>query len=141
MDHMASIYTCKRKINRWPIVLFKLFDTAGIVRFVILCAITQIGTTLLKRRCKFLVSLGEPLSKPVEREDVKFSVLNGKDAAIFAPLKLTEKCENFVVTALDLLALAIPPALQLSRVTGANDCNIVIKFLTKETWNILVQCN
>ena len=36
MDHLATIFSCKRKTNRWPMVLFyNMLDVAGVAAFVI----------------------------------------------------------------------------------------------------------
>ena len=36
MDHLASIFTCRRKTNRWPMVLFyNMLDVAGVAAFVV----------------------------------------------------------------------------------------------------------
>ena len=34
MDHLATLLSCKRKMNRWPIVLFfNMLDVAGVATF------------------------------------------------------------------------------------------------------------
>ena len=36
MDHLATIFSCSRKSNRWPMVLFyNMLDVAGVAAFVI----------------------------------------------------------------------------------------------------------
>lgn len=36
MDHFATMYTTRRKINRWPMVLFfNILDIAGIASYIL----------------------------------------------------------------------------------------------------------
>ena len=70
MDHLACIYSCKRKTNRWPMVLFyNILDTAGIASFVIwMCNNPEWNkSSKAIRRRQFLVSLGESLVEPLIR--------------------------------------------------------------------------
>ena len=70
MDHLACIYSCKRKINRWPMVLFfNMLDTAAIVSFVIWMCSNPDWNKLSKaiRRRQVIVSLGECLAEPLIR--------------------------------------------------------------------------
>ena len=63
MDKLVGTFTCKRKINRWPMaVFFNMIDVAGVAALVIwlhnnpdICAAGS--------RRKFLVALGEKLAE------------------------------------------------------------------------------
>ena len=36
MDHLTTIFSCRRKTNRWPMVLFcNMLDVAGVAAFII----------------------------------------------------------------------------------------------------------
>jgi hypothetical protein len=64
MDHLASMYSCKRKINRWPMVLFlNMLDTAAIASFAIWMCNNPDWNKSSKaiRRRQFIVNLGESL--------------------------------------------------------------------------------
>ena len=70
MDHLACIYSCKRKINRWPMVLFfDMLDTAAIASFVIWMCNNPDWNKSSKaiRRRQFIISLGESLAEPLIR--------------------------------------------------------------------------
>ena len=73
MDHLACVYSCKRKINRWPMVLFfNILDTAAIASFVIWMCNNPDWNKSSKaiRRRQFIVSLGESLVVPLIRRRV-----------------------------------------------------------------------
>jgi len=62
VDNKAYIYSCKRKINRWPIVLlFNMLDTAAIASFVIWICNNPGWNKSSKaiRRPQFIMSLRE----------------------------------------------------------------------------------
>src|SRR5678815_2087531 len=66
----ACIYSCKRKINRWPMVLFfDMLDTAAIASFVIWMCNNPDWNKSSKaiRRRQFIISLGESLAEPLIR--------------------------------------------------------------------------
>src|SRR6218665_3869168 len=68
MDHLACIYSCKRKINRWLTVLFfNMLDMAAIASFVIWMCSNPDWNKLSKaiRRRQVIVSLGECLAEPL----------------------------------------------------------------------------
>ena len=68
MDHMLSLYSCKRKINRWPMVLFfNMVDVAALASFVIwICNVPDWRKeSKWSRRRQFLVELGEQLVKTI----------------------------------------------------------------------------
>ena len=75
LDHLACIYSCKRKINRtwWPIVLFiNMLDTTGIVSFVIWMCKNPDWNKSSKaiRPRQFILSLGECFAEPLIIGDV-----------------------------------------------------------------------
>ena len=62
VDRLACIYSCKRKIDMWPMVLFfNMLDTAAIAIFVIWMCSNPDWNKLSKaiRRRQFIVSLRE----------------------------------------------------------------------------------
>lgn len=68
MDHMLSLYSCKRKINRWPMVLFfNVVDVAALASFILwICNVPDWRKeSKWSRRRQFLVELGEELVKPL----------------------------------------------------------------------------
>jgi len=68
MDHMVTVFSCKRKINRWPMVLFfNMVDVAALASFTVwLCNVTDWRKeSKCARRRHFLVELGEQLVKPL----------------------------------------------------------------------------
>lgn len=64
MDHLATIFSCKRKTNRWPMVLFyNMLDVAGVAAFVIWISLNPDWSLNDRkgRRRKFLKQLGQEL--------------------------------------------------------------------------------
>ena len=63
LDHLARIYTCKRKINRWPMcVFFNVLDYAGVAAYVTFTArYPDWNRDKHHRRRLFLRDLGECL--------------------------------------------------------------------------------
>ena len=62
MDHLATIFSCKRKTIRWPRVLFyNMLDVAGVAAFVIwMSRKTNWSLNVQRRRRrKFLKQLGQ----------------------------------------------------------------------------------
>lgn len=100
MDHLASIYSCKRKINRWPMVLFfNMLDTAAIASFVIWMCNNPDWNKSSKaiRRRQFIISLGESLVKPLIRKHLYNSVRLRKpmmDAIQLLELDLGKRCKR-----------------------------------------------
>lgn len=78
MDHLACIYSCKRKINRWPMILFfYMLDTAAIASFVIwMCNNPDwnMSSKAIRRR-QFIVNLGESLVEPLIRRRLENATL------------------------------------------------------------------
>lgn len=74
LDHLATMHTSRRKINRWPMVLFfNMLDVAGIAAFIVWLGNfpdwkSSEGS---RRRRVFLRELGFELVKPhVERSEI-----------------------------------------------------------------------
>ena len=67
LDHLCTLYTCRRKVNRWPVVLFgNCIDVGAVAAFVIWIAKNP-SWNLRQRRCRrrlFLLELGEGLVQP-----------------------------------------------------------------------------
>ena len=64
MDHLATIFSCKRKTNRWPMDLFyNMLDVAGVAAFVIWISLNPDWSLNDRqgRRRKFLKQLGQEL--------------------------------------------------------------------------------
>lgn len=67
MDHLASVLTCRRKINRWPMTLFfNIIDVASIAAFVVwICNNPAWHSEAPRRRRRlFMVDLGHELVRP-----------------------------------------------------------------------------
>lgn len=67
LDHLATMYTCRRKVNRWPMVLFfDVLDVAAISAFIVwLCINPEWKESEGKRRRPlFLRELGYSLVMP-----------------------------------------------------------------------------
>lgn len=67
LDHLATIYTCRRKVNRWPVVLFNnVIDVAAIAAYIVwLCVNPEWKESEGKRRrAMFLRELGYSLVMP-----------------------------------------------------------------------------
>ena len=65
MDHLATIFSCRRKNNRWPMVLFyNMLDVAGMAAFVIWISLNPDWSFCRRqgRRCKFLKQFGQGLT-------------------------------------------------------------------------------
>lgn len=65
MDHLVSIFTCRRKTNRWPMVLFyNMLDVAGVAAFVIWLSLNPdwAQENPRGRRRMFLQELGHTLT-------------------------------------------------------------------------------
>ena len=64
MDHLATIFSCKRKTNRWPMVHFyNMLDVVGVAAFVIRISLNPDWSLNDRRgwRRKFLKQLGQEL--------------------------------------------------------------------------------
>lgn len=64
LDHLITNYTCKRKTNRWPMVLFmNMLDVGGIASLVVWLANNPTWNERRRRQRRrlFLVELGEQL--------------------------------------------------------------------------------
>src|SRR6218665_341805 len=67
VNHLACIYSFKRKVNKRPVVLFfNMLDTAVIASFVISMCNNPKSSKAIRRR-QFIVSLGECLAEPLLR--------------------------------------------------------------------------
>ena len=67
LDHLATIYACRRKVNRWPVVLFyNVIDVAAIAAYIVwLCVNPEWKESEGKRRrAMFLRELGYSLVMP-----------------------------------------------------------------------------
>src|SRR5688572_11664990 len=67
MDHLATMHTTRRKINRWPMVLFfNILDIAGIASYILWVGNNPDWQTLnaTRRRCLFLTDLGYAMVTP-----------------------------------------------------------------------------
>jgi Transposase IS4 len=67
MDHLLCMYSCKRKINRWPmIIFFNMIDVAALASYIVWISHFPEWRQESKwsRRRQFLVELGESLVKP-----------------------------------------------------------------------------
>lgn len=65
MDCLATLLSCKRKLNSWPVVLFfYMLNLAGVAPFVIWMSLNYEWATNNKkvRRCKFLRQMGYDLT-------------------------------------------------------------------------------
>jgi len=68
MGHIVTVFSCKQKINRWPMVLFfNMVDVAALASFTVwLCNVPDWRkVSKCARRRHFLVELGEQLVKPL----------------------------------------------------------------------------
>ena len=64
LDHLCTLYTCRRKVNRWPVVLFgNCIDVGAVAAFVIWMAkYPEWKSSEGKRRRRiFLLELGQEL--------------------------------------------------------------------------------
>ena len=65
MDHLITIFSCKRKNDRWPMVLFfNMLDVAGVAAFIIWISLNpdwSFNDRQLRRR-KLLKQLGQELT-------------------------------------------------------------------------------
>ena len=67
LDHLCTLYTCRRKVNRWPVVLFgNCIDVGAVAAFVIWMAkYPEWKSSEGKRRRRiFLLELGQELVIP-----------------------------------------------------------------------------
>jgi len=67
MDHLATMHTTRRKINRWPMVLFfNILDIAGIASYILWVGNNPDWQTLnaTRRRRLFLTDLGYAMVTP-----------------------------------------------------------------------------
>jgi len=65
VDQMVQTYSCKRKINRWPIASFNLIDVASVVVYIIWATKNcHWNNNKLYRRRLFLRQLGRSLVDP-----------------------------------------------------------------------------
>ena len=65
MDHLTMIFSCRRKNNRWPMVLFyNMLDVAGVAAFVIWISLNPDWSFCDRqgRHRKFLKQLGQELT-------------------------------------------------------------------------------
>ena len=65
MDHLTTIFSCRRKTNRWPMVLFfNMLDVAGVAAFIIWISLNPDWSFNDRQgRCqKFLKQLGQELT-------------------------------------------------------------------------------
>ena len=67
LDHLATLYTSRRKVNRWPVVLFGNCLDVGAVAALIIWLAQYPGwnsSAVNGRRRLFLLELGNELTKP-----------------------------------------------------------------------------
>ena len=67
LDHLCTLYTCRRKVNRWPVILFgNCIDVGAVTAFVIWMAkYPEWKSSEEKRRRRiFLLELGQELVIP-----------------------------------------------------------------------------
>ena len=65
MDHLTTIFSCRRKPNRWPMVLFfNMLDVAGVAAFIIWISLNLDWSfnDPQGRRRKFLKQLSQELT-------------------------------------------------------------------------------
>ena len=65
MDHLTTIFSCRRKTNRWPMVLFfNMLDVAGVAAFIIWISLNPDWSfnDRQERWRKFLKQLGQELT-------------------------------------------------------------------------------
>ena len=65
MDHLTTIFSCRRKTNRWPMVLFfNMLDVVGVAAFIIWISPNPDWSFNDRqgRRRKFLKQLGQELT-------------------------------------------------------------------------------
>ena len=65
MDHLTTIVSCRRKTNRWPMVLFfNMIDVAGVAEFIIWISLNPDWSVNDRqgRRRKLLKQLGQELT-------------------------------------------------------------------------------
>ena len=96
MDHLATIFSCRRKSNPWPMVLFyNMLDVAGVAAFVIWISLNPDKSFSDRQgRCsKFLKQLGQKLANDYIQSHLQTqSCLKSN---VRNALKITGKLDNF----------------------------------------------
>ena len=106
MDHLATIFSCKRKTNRWPMVLFyNMIDVAAIAAFVVWMTLHPDWAGNNRKGCRrrFLKLLGNELVE--DQIQVRLQNPRALHASVRNALKILNKT---VIPLQPVLEAALP---------------------------------